>query len=215
MFSLSQLTFTEKLWSFWLFMFYPTLIYRTHYPVIKRRRRWMSIFKESLNFLACILFVYVVFYRFSIPENEKTVSHPGNLSIFVASIFNSTIPGMMILMLGFFGVMHSFQNLFAELFRFGDRHFYDDWWNCKSWSSYYRKSNVIVYEWLHNYLYLPMLELGYSHSFAELLMFVFSFFYNASKMQVPYNPIGQYIFSQVQYLHWTIKNRKMPQPFLD
>ena len=34
--------------------------------------------------------------------------------------------------IGFFYLFNAFPNVMAELLRFGDRHFYNDWWNCKN-----------------------------------------------------------------------------------
>ena len=38
--------------------------------------------------------------------------------------FSSMVPGMMILILGFFCILHSWMNAFAEMMRFADREFY-------------------------------------------------------------------------------------------
>ena len=41
----------------------------------------------------------------------------------------------------------------APLIRFGDRRFYEDWWNARSFASYYRKWNMVVHEFLFYYMY--------------------------------------------------------------
>ena len=51
----------------------------------------------------------------------------------------SVLPGIATYLLAFFGLLHCWMNLFAELTRFADRTFYADWWNTTSFSSYYRK----------------------------------------------------------------------------
>lgn len=33
------------------------------------------------------------------------------------------------MVMGFFGILHSWLSLMAELTRFADRRFYEDWWN--------------------------------------------------------------------------------------
>ena len=40
------------------------------------------------------------------------------------SVFNAMLPGTLVLVLGFFGVLHSWLNAFAEMLRFADRMFY-------------------------------------------------------------------------------------------
>ena len=54
-------------------------------------------------------------------------------------------------------------NLFGELTRFGDRLFYEDWWNVKDFASYYRKWNIVVHEFLYYYIYQDTIRFGLSH----------------------------------------------------
>ena len=49
--------------------------------------------------------------------------------------------------------------------------FYEDWWNAKSFASYSKKWNLVIYNWNYNYFFLPMLEAGYSKQTADLLTF--------------------------------------------
>ena len=57
----------------------------------------------------------------------------------------------------FFGVFfHLYLNLTAELLRFGDRNFYEDFWNSKSAKVYYRKWNHVVQNWLYVYVFIPV-----------------------------------------------------------
>ena len=43
--------------------------------------------------------------------------------------------------------------MFGELIKFGDRQFYDDWWNVKDFAGYYRKWNIVVHEFLYYYVF--------------------------------------------------------------
>ena len=44
---------------------------------------------------------------------------------FTLSVFNCMLPGTMVLVLGFFAILHSWLNAFAEMTRFADRMFYE------------------------------------------------------------------------------------------
>jgi sterol O-acyltransferase len=44
-------------------------------------------------------------------------------------------------------------NAWAEALRFADREFYEDWWNSRSFSGYYRKWNLIIHDWCYAYVY--------------------------------------------------------------
>jgi len=84
---------------------------------------------------------------------------PGNLRTLVLSAFSCMLPGILVLLVGFFAILHSWMNAFAEMMRFGDRMFYRDWWNSNSFSSYYRMWNVVVHDWLYTYIYRDLLYL--------------------------------------------------------
>lgn len=54
---------------------------------------------------------------------------------------------------GFYLFLHSWLNGWAEMLRFADRQFYRDWWNAASFGEYYRNWNVVVYDYLYEYVY--------------------------------------------------------------
>ena len=69
------------------------------------------------------------------------------------------VPGTMILILGFFCILYSWMNAFAEMMRFADREFYQDWWNSRQFARFYRTWNVIVHEWLYYYVFRDTMRL--------------------------------------------------------
>ena len=84
-------------------------------------------------------------------------------------------PAMVLMFLTHFLILHSTQNLFAELTRFADRRFYDDWWNVTTWAAFYRKWNGLVHDFIHSYLYADLVEFaGVSKSVAMMLSFALS-----------------------------------------
>jgi sterol O-acyltransferase len=52
-----------------------------------------------------------------------------DLQALASTIINLMLPSMLFLVMGFFGFLHSWMNLWAEITRFPDRAFYSDWWN--------------------------------------------------------------------------------------
>lgn len=89
-------------------------------------------------------------------------------------------------MAGYF-FLHSWSNLFGELLRFADREFYSvshsrhvvklvqatlaplaflslplsqDWWTCTSYSSFYRKWNLLVHDWIKAYIYQDLKDVS-------------------------------------------------------
>jgi hypothetical protein len=61
--------------------------------------------------------------------------------------------GVIASLMGLTSLMHGWMNLGAELTRFGDRQFYTEFWNSKTYFEYYRKWNVIPHHFIHQYLY--------------------------------------------------------------
>ena len=88
-------------------------------------------------------------------------------------------------MAGYF-FLHSWCNLFSEVLRFADREFYSvsvpttliwdpfninpvlvmtstvcqDWWTCISFSSFYRKWNLLVHDWIKAYIYQDLKDVS-------------------------------------------------------
>lgn len=56
--------------------------------------------------------------------------------------------------------LHCWHNFWAEILRFENRNFYGHWWTSTSYADYYRQWNLIVHNWLHCYIYKPMIEVS-------------------------------------------------------
>lgn len=77
-----------------------------------------------------------------------------DVATFALTVIKLMLPSTFFLILGFFGFLHSWVNLWAEITRFPDRCFYSDWWNSIEFGSYYRKWNIIVHDWLYYFIYV-------------------------------------------------------------
>ncbi|XP_065193592.1 sterol O-acyltransferase 1-like [Sycon ciliatum] len=134
------------------FLFCPTLLYRDNYPRTEHTR-WTYVISNMGQVAGCLLYVYYIFVRFCVPVFSETGRQPWNTRTFILGVMNCMLPSTMVFVLGFFSILHSWLNAFAEMMGFADRMFYKDWWNCRSWADYYRKWNVVVHDWLHAYVY--------------------------------------------------------------
>lgn len=74
----------------------------------------------------------------------------------------------------FYGIFHSFMNLFAELTYFADRRFYSDWWNAGSLSEYWRKWNHPIHNFLIRHVYYPSRRRKINKEVALLITFLIS-----------------------------------------
>ncbi|KAI1891941.1 hypothetical protein AGOR_G00148890 [Albula goreensis] len=155
------------------FLFAPTLVYRDSYPrnpVI----RWGYVATKFLQVLGCLFYAYYVFVRLCIPQYRSTNLQVFDLRVIVLCVFNSILPGVLVFFLAFYAFLHCWLNAFAEMLRFGDRMFYKDWWNSTSFANYYRTWNVVVHDWLYNYVYRDFLWMSGKRFRAAAMLFVFT-----------------------------------------
>uniref|UniRef100_A0A452RXI1 O-acyltransferase n=1 Tax=Ursus americanus TaxID=9643 RepID=A0A452RXI1_URSAM len=138
------------------FLFAPTLIYRDNYPRTPTVR-WGYVAMQFLQVFGCFFYVYYIFERLCAPLFRNIKQEPFSARVLVLCVFNSILPGVLMLLLIFFAFLHCWLNAFAEMLRFGDRMFYKDWWNSTSYSNYYRTWNVVVHDWLYYYAYKDFL----------------------------------------------------------
>lgn len=158
--------------SYLYFLFCPSLLYRDHYPRTPYIR-WQYVFKNFAQFLGCVFFLYFVFVTLCIPVFKKMSKQPFNTKNLVLSIFHATLPGIFVLLISFFALLHCWMNAFAEMLRFADRMFYKDWWNSTSFSNYYRTWNVVVHDWLYYYVYQDLLWLLNNRCRSGVMLTVF------------------------------------------
>jgi len=132
------------------FLFAPTLLYRDRY-IKGPKTNYRMVFAHFLNFFLCIYYAFILFKIYML-DVFKSKNPPGILD-FAQAITQTCLPATVCLFLGFFGLLHSWFNAFAELMRFPDRFFYEDWWSALEFGTYYRKWNIVVHEWLYYYVY--------------------------------------------------------------
>ncbi|XP_027204212.2 sterol O-acyltransferase 1-like [Dermatophagoides pteronyssinus] len=135
------------------YLFAPTLIYSDYYPRTDKIR-WSRVLKFGIQFIVAAMIGFLIFCRFVVANFSKTGIEPFPLNFnFLYKVFAS---GAAIYLIGFYGFLHTWHNFTAELMRFGDRHYYEDFWNVTSLKDYYRKWNRIVQLWLYVYIFLPI-----------------------------------------------------------
>lgn len=140
--------FTE-LRRFNYYLWVPTIIYRDDY-VMRPKISMGNLLSNLLTFNLCFYYTFALIKGFVSPTFNNYFQEKADIEDIVAI---STATGIIFLLMAFFGVLHSWMNIFSELTRFGDRQFYTDWWNVSNYGAYYRKWNIIVHEWLYYYVY--------------------------------------------------------------
>ncbi|XP_067126446.1 sterol O-acyltransferase 1-like, partial [Centruroides vittatus] len=134
------------------FLFVPTLVYRDNYPRLPRTS-WKKVSIYFVQFVACIFTTFVPFCRFLV----TTFSQVGFIQFTKADIIliqtKAVLVGSLCMFLLFYGMLHCWLNMFAEILRFADRQFYSDWWNSTSYAQFYRTWNSVIHDWLYTYVY--------------------------------------------------------------
>jgi len=152
------------------FLLFPTLVYQTSYPRTLHVRKGFVI-ARFVEVGLCIIYVYAIMVRYIHPHIPELVGDYKSLTL---GIFKVMLPGIGISLLGFFMVLHSWLNAWAEITQFADRHFYSDWWNVTSWAVYYRKWNFIVHNFIHRHVFTELVLLHYSKQTAMWITFILS-----------------------------------------
>uniref|UniRef100_A0A336LXT3 O-acyltransferase n=1 Tax=Culicoides sonorensis TaxID=179676 RepID=A0A336LXT3_CULSO len=176
---------------FLYFLFIPTLVYRDSYPRNKYIK-WKFVAKCVLEIIGIVFYMSFIFERHLIPVFRDFGTAQIKSAAFVLQIFGCMMPAMLIFLSGFYLLLHAWMNAFAEMLKFADRMFYQDWWNATSFPEYYRTWNVVVHDWLYTYIYkdcyehifkkskiLSMLAVFTVSSFVHeyIIAFAFRFFY--------------------------------------
>uniref|UniRef100_A0A8C2DKH2 O-acyltransferase n=1 Tax=Cyprinus carpio TaxID=7962 RepID=A0A8C2DKH2_CYPCA len=130
--------------------------------------------KSFCSVLGCLFYAYYIFVRLCIPQFHSISMQLFDLRAMVLCVFNSILPGVLVLFLAFFAFLHCWLNAFAEMLRFGDRMFYKDWWNSTSFANYYRTWNVVVHDWLYYYVYRDFLWMTQKRFRAAAMLVVFT-----------------------------------------
>ncbi|KAH7328611.1 diacylglycerol O-acyltransferase [Stachybotrys elegans] len=174
---------------FWLA---PTLVYQPVYPRTDKIR-WSFVLKRLGEVFGLSAFIWVASAQYATPVLQNSLDKIASLDL--ASILErllklSTI-SLVIWLAGFFALFQSFLNALAEILRFGDRSFYDDWWNSESVGAYWRTWNKPVYTYFKRHVYIPLLGRGWSHQAASTTVFFVSAVLHEILVGVPtHNIIG-------------------------
>jgi len=148
-----NLTFSN--WIFYLSA--PTLVYEVNYPRTLRIRVGY-VLEKVVSTLSLFIVLHIVSTRYIGPIMERSPK----MSAFEA-ISQLVIPYLLVTLVTFYIVFECICNAFAELTRFADRDFYDDWWNSTTFDEFARKWNKPVHEFLLRHVYLESqtsLQLG-------------------------------------------------------
>ncbi|GJJ73308.1 sterol O-acyltransferase [Entomortierella parvispora] len=170
------------------YLIVPSLIYELQYPRTTKIRP-MYVFEKSVATLGTFTLLYLTTEHYIYPVVfDPTISPLRALVLLL-------IPFMMNYLMIFYIIFECICNAFAELSRFADRNFYEDWWNCVSFDEWARKWNKPVHHFLLRHVYDSSIESFHlSKSNAALATFFLSSCVHELVMMVVTRKVRLYLF---------------------
>ena len=162
---------TPTLKSFLYFLVAPTLIYRDEYPGCKR-----DLLRAAGLLLEVTVHIYAIamMLKFTAAKFNKIGIEPLEYTVLMNGFFASCVCSLMFVIGMTYGLWHQYENMWSEVLAFGDRQFYGAWWTEKDLGRKVRLINMIVSDFLYEYIYRPARLWGINRVFASYAVVVVS-----------------------------------------
>ena len=124
-------------------------------------------------------------------QNSLVKIHTLEYAAILERLLKLSTISLVIWLAGFFAIFQSGLNALAEITRFGDRSFYDDWWNSENLGVYWRTWNKPVYRYFKRHVFSPLVARGWTPSRAGMVVFFLSAVLHEFLVGIPtHNIIG-------------------------
>lgn len=162
---------------FTYFLFCPTAIYASSYPM-RTERSWSKICGYLYLLLTIIFFALklssLVITPLSTIGKEKLYWRQFVFDLYTSTLFFGVyLPFVAVA----FGWLHLWQNIWAELLRFGDRRFYGRFWREFNIGSFFLQWNFVIQNWFFRYFYVPSRKM-FGKSLGAIITLFFSGYYH-------------------------------------
>lgn len=175
------------------FWWAPTLIYQPVYPRTDNIR-WLFVVKRLGEVFGLSVFMWVLSAQYASPTLRNSMESMHSLDFFsiMERVLKLSTISLVIWLAGFVALFQSFLNALAEVMRFADRSFYEDWWNSEGLGMYWRLWNKPVSAFFRRHVYQPLVGRGWNSISAQLVVFVLSAILHELAVGVPtHNIIGK------------------------
>ncbi|KAL1871369.1 hypothetical protein Daus18300_004735 [Diaporthe australafricana] len=183
-----NITFGNLCYFWWA----PTLVYQPVYPRTEKIR-WLFVLKRLAEVVALCVAMWLLSAQYAAPtlQNSLTALEDWDVAAMVERTLKLSTISLVIWLAGFFALFQSFLNALAEITTFGDRSFYDDWWNSDSLGTYWRTWNKPVTSYFRRHVFQPLMGRGWSYNFAAIVVFTISACLHELAVGIPtHNIIG-------------------------
>uniref|UniRef100_A0A8C2WVU8 O-acyltransferase n=1 Tax=Cyclopterus lumpus TaxID=8103 RepID=A0A8C2WVU8_CYCLU len=169
------------------FVFAPTLCYELNFPR-SPHIRMSFLLRRLFEMLFFIQLLVALTQQWMIPIIQSSMKPLELLLLFIVPSLSLTrlqVPNHLLWLMFFYGFFHSSMNFTAELLRFGDRRFYNDWWNSETVTYFWQNWNIPVHKWCLRHFYKPLLRRGFSKILSQSAVFFLSAFFHEYLVSVP------------------------------
>jgi diacylglycerol O-acyltransferase-1 len=158
------------------FLLAPTLCYQTSYPITEQKPRPLFILKRLNEVVLSLAGMYFLAMQYAVPVLESciTAMDESRYLFLLERTLKLSVVSVVIWLLMFWCIFHSWLNVLGELLQFGDRMFYKPWWNAKDISEYWRLWNAPVHNWCKRHVYRPLIANNVSPMTAVICVFTVS-----------------------------------------
>ena len=170
----------------------PTLVYQPVYPRTSHVR-WTFVLKRMLEVVGLSVFIWLTSAQYASPVLRNSLDKMAVLDVtsILERVMKLSTISIVIWLAGFFALFQSFLNALAEVTTFGDRTFYEDWWNSTNLQMYWSTWNKPVYHFMKRHIFSPLVGRGWGSRTASAMVFVFSGFLHELAVGVPtHNILG-------------------------
>lgn len=168
------------------YLFAPTLCYELNFPRSARIRKRFLI-KRVLEMFFLLQLILCLIQQWIVPtiNNSLKPLQDMDYSRMLERLLKLAVPNHFIWLLFFYWFFHSSLNAVAEILRFGDRYFYNDWWNSETVQYFWQNWNIPVHKWCVRHLYIPLIHSGFTKAQAAAAVFFVSAFFHEYLVSVP------------------------------
>uniref|UniRef100_A0A3Q4AJ00 O-acyltransferase n=1 Tax=Mola mola TaxID=94237 RepID=A0A3Q4AJ00_MOLML len=168
------------------FIFAPTLCYELNFPRSPKIRMAFLIRRLfEMLFFTQLLVALTQQWMVPIIQSSMKPLEDMDLSRMTERLLRLAVPNHLLWLMFFYWFFHSSMNFTAELLRFGDRQFYNDWWNSETVTYFWQNWNIPVHKWCLRHFYKPLLRKGFSKIVSQSAVFLLSAFFHEYLLSVP------------------------------
>ncbi|XP_015257560.1 PREDICTED: diacylglycerol O-acyltransferase 1-like [Cyprinodon variegatus] len=192
------------------FVFAPTLCYELNFPRSPKVRIHFLL-RRLFEMLFFIQLLVALTQQWMIPIIQSSMKplEDMDLSLMTERLLRLAVPNHLLWLMFFYWFFHSSMNFTAELLRFGDRQFYNDWWNSETVTYFWQNWNIPVHKWCLRHFYKPLLRKGFSKIVSQSAVFFLSAFFHEYLVSVPLRMFRLWAFTGMMAqlpLAWFVGN---------